>query len=202
MAVIFWGFVGFISGAIPFSLITGRLAARLDIREVGDQNPGAWNVMRAAGWRWGAVALLLDYLKGAIPVGYAFFYLGMTGWEIVPVAISPILGHAFSPFLKFNGGKAVATTFGVWSGLTIGTGPILLGALLGLFYILLDSSGWSVMITLVLFGSFVINYYTSAPEFIWIWLGNLIVVFWKHHSELRKFPGIRPEIHRVFRRRK
>jgi glycerol-3-phosphate acyltransferase PlsY len=126
----------------------------------------------------------------------------MTGWEIVPVAISPILGHAFSPFLKFKGGKAVATTFGVWSGLTIGTGPILLGALLGLFYILLDSSGWSVMITLVLFGSFVINYYTSAPEFIWIWLGNLIVVFWKHQSELRKFPGIRPEILSVFRRRK
>jgi len=192
---IFWSIAGFISGSIPFSLILGRVARRVDIREVGDHNPGAWNVMRAAGWQWGLLAILLDALKGAIPVGLAWFGEGLHGWEMAAVALSPILGHAYSPWLKFRGGKAVATTFGVWSGLTIGAGPTVLGLLLGVFFIVLESSGWSVIIAFMLFGFFIKpTYLASFPEFGLIWLGNYALLIWKHRGELECLPRFRPSV--------
>jgi len=162
--------------------------------------------MRAAGWQWGLLALLLDYLKGAIPVGMAWFFAGFDGWEITVVALSPILGHMFSPWLKFRGGKAVATTFGVWTGLTIGAGPTILGLLLAVFFIVLQSSGWAVIIAFMLFGIFLKrSYLPSFPEFGLIWLGNYALLIWKHRSELECWPEFRPSIltwaHSLFARR-
>jgi glycerol-3-phosphate acyltransferase PlsY len=126
MDIVLWTLIAFLSGSIPFSVLVGRLAANVDIRKYGDHNPGATNVLRATGWGWGALAGLLDYLKGAVPVGIPWFLLGIHGWGIVPIALAPLLGHAYSPWLRFRGGKAVATTFGVWTGLTLGAGPVIL----------------------------------------------------------------------------
>ncbi len=195
MGFIFWSIAGFISGSIPFSLIIGRIARQVDIRNVGDHNPGAWNVMRAAGWQWGLLALLLDYLKGAIPVGLAWFFSGFRDWEITAVALSPLLGHAFSPWLKFRGGKAVATTFGVWTGLTLGVGPSLLGLMLAVFFFVFQSSGWAVIVSFMLFGIFVKRYFIPQfPEFGLIWLGNYALLIWKHRLELERLPEIRPSM--------
>jgi acyl phosphate:glycerol-3-phosphate acyltransferase len=185
MVVVAWVLAGFFCGSIPFSLIVGRRAKKIDIRQYGDRNPGAWNVMRAAGWQWGLVAGVLDYLKGAIPVGLAWFWAGIDGWQMVLVALSPLFGHAFSPFLRFRGGKAVATTFGVWTGLTVWAGPTVMGLLLGLFYFLLESSAWAVILTFLIFGGIVAVYFLPAnPEFGWIWLGNFALLFWRHHKEI------------------
>jgi glycerol-3-phosphate acyltransferase PlsY len=201
MALAEWVLAGFFFGSIPFSVIIGRLAKKADLRNYGDKNPGAWNVMRAAGWRWGIIALLLDYIKGAVPVGLAWFWAGLSGWQMVLVALSPLLGHAFSPFLLFHGGKAVSTTFGVWTGLTVWSGPTVLGLFLGLFYALLDSSSWAVILTFLFFGGFAAFYYLpSNPEFGWIWLGNFALLAWKHHREIRGFPKLRIEILKTFMR--
>jgi glycerol-3-phosphate acyltransferase PlsY len=202
MDVIFWTLVGFLSGSIPFSLLLGRAAGRGDIRRYGDHNPGAANVLRAAGWRWGALAMFLDYLKGAIPVGLAWFTFGVEGWAIVPVALAPTLGHAYSPFLRGRGGKAVATTFGIWTGLTVGAGPTLLGLLLGVMFAIFTISGWAVLLAMLSFGMFVASYYAPAhPEFVGVWLGNLLLLVVKHWSELTRLPGIRPGVLRLLRRR-
>lgn len=192
MQIFVWSLIGFLSGSIPFSVILGRLALGVDIRQVGDSNPGATNVLRAGGWGWAIPALLLDYLKAAIPVGIAWYGIGISGWYLVPVALAPIFGHAFSPWLHFKGGKAVATTFGTWTGLTIGAGPTILGLLLGAMYAFIANSGWAVITSMLLFGLFIWSQYSVIyPEFMAIWFGNLIILIWKHSRELRQPPNIR-----------
>ena len=194
--------LAYLCGALPFSVWVGRLALRADIRNYGDHNPGATNVIRAGGWKWGALALLLDCLKGAIPVGIAHFTLGLAGWPLAAIAIAPVLGHAFSPFLGFHGGKAVAATFGVWTGLTVYEGPLVLGICLGIAFLFLTVDGWAMMVAmlgmllyfLVTPASF--NILAARPEFIptlvAAWLGNTTILAWKHRADLRQRPGLRP----------
>jgi len=108
-----WSLFGFILGSIPFSLIFGRLIAKTDIRAVGDGNPGGTNALKAGGLKAGLPAILLDIFKGFLPVYLAQKY-GLAGWNLIPVCLAPALGHAFSPFLRFHGGKALGATGGAW----------------------------------------------------------------------------------------
>jgi glycerol-3-phosphate acyltransferase PlsY len=199
--VVIWSLVAFLSGSIPFSVVVGRLAANVDIRDYGDRNPGATNVMRATGWGWFVPASLLDYFKGVIPVGFAWFFLGINGWRIIPIALAPVVGHAYSPWLRFRGGKALAATFGAWTGLTLGAGPILLGLLLGLMMATVVVSGWAVMLAMLGFGAFVWTQYSAyAPELMVIWLANLLILGWKHRQDLVQPPGIQPWLLSLVRR--
>src|SRR6266571_1142893 len=101
-------FAGFLIGSIPFAKLA-MLGTGIDITKVGSKNPGFNNVLRVATkWR-AAIALIGDISKGYI----ALWILGgvsFTGWLI---GIASVMGHCWSPFLGFNGGKGVATTFGV-----------------------------------------------------------------------------------------
>ncbi|MDX1689246.1 MAG: glycerol-3-phosphate acyltransferase, partial [Candidatus Promineifilaceae bacterium] len=119
MTSIIWIIVAFLCGSLPFSVWIGRAALEKEITRFGDGNPGAANVWRAGGVGWGMLAGLLDFLKGATPVALANYVLGLDSLILAFVAIAPIAGHAFSPFLRFRGGKALAVTFGIWAGLTI-----------------------------------------------------------------------------------
>jgi len=119
MISIFMVFIAFLSGSLPFSVWLGKLLLGVDIRQYGDGNPGAANAFRTGNKLIGALALGLDISKAAAPVGFAYFNLGIRGAEMTLIALAPILGHAFSPFLRLQGGKALATALGVWIGLTI-----------------------------------------------------------------------------------
>lgn len=100
-------------GACPFSVWMGRWFLGKDIRDYGDGNPGAANVFRAGGHKSGYLAVALDVAKGVPFVFLAHSYFGLTDLAVVAVALSAILGHAFSPLLGWRGGKALAVTFGV-----------------------------------------------------------------------------------------
>jgi len=202
MELIFWTLAGFVSGSIPYSLWVGRMAQVEDIRQFGDHNPGATNVLRAAGWRWAVLAVVLDFLKGAAPVGFAWFFAGVSGWGIIPVSLAPVLGHAYSPWLGMRGGKAVATTFGVWSGLTLGAGPTILGLLLALMFIVFTVSGWAVFLAFLCFGGFIVLAYPGTPEFQFVWLGLWLVLSWKYRQDLHQKIGIRPRLLEWLRRLK
>ncbi len=189
MELIAWVLLSFLSGSIPYSVWVGRLAGKVDIRAVGDHNPGATNVLRALNVRWFLLAFLLDTLKAAIPVGLAWFFFQITDWRIVPISLAPVLGHAFSPFLRFQGGKAVAAAFGVWIGLTAGVAPTLLGLTLGVFYLAFSNSGWAVMFTLLSFSGFLGAYYLAQfPVYLWVWLAQLALLAWTHRAELARKP--------------
>jgi glycerol-3-phosphate acyltransferase PlsY len=141
--------VAFACGSIPFGPIVARLRG-IDLRTVGSGNIGATNVGRALGWKWGVLVYVLDAIKGAAPVLAAGAMAGILGkpadevapadmwwWLLMPIA--SVLGHMFSPFVGFKGGKGVATGSGamlaVWPTLT---GPLLVA--IGLWAVLLAAT--------------------------------------------------------------
>lgn len=127
--------VEFFCGSLMFSYWLG-LAAGRDIRRVGDGNPGAFNLWNSAGFKFGILGVILDFMKGYIPL-LLFLNSGvLAGWAVVPGSIAPILGHAFSPFVKFKGGKGIAVTFGVWSALTGFAASLAYAVILALFIII------------------------------------------------------------------
>lgn len=97
----------------------------------------------------GLLSIMLDFLKGAVPVSLAYSRGGLRGEEIIFTAILPVVGHAFSPFLKFKGGKAIATTFGIWSALTTWTVPVVFGAALTICVLFSVESVLAVIIGMI-----------------------------------------------------
>lgn len=198
ISTLLWTGIGFFWGAMPFSFWLGHLLRQADVRDYGDGNPGATNAWKAGGWRVGIPALILDYLKGAIPVGLAHFVFGISGWGLVPVALAPALGHAYSPFLGFRGGKALAVTFGLWTGLMLGEGPIILGLFLVLFFVIQTNDGWAVILGMLAFWVYLILQHLDSLIMV-IWVGNAILLSWKYRADLRQRPLLRPWIFHLLR---
>jgi glycerol-3-phosphate acyltransferase PlsY len=189
-AALIWSVAGFVAGSIPFALYLGQAFAGVDIRRTGDGNPGAANLWRAAGWPLGILGLSLDFLKGAVPVGLAQFAAGLGGWALLPVAMAPILGHAYSPFLRFRGGKALLTTLGVWTGLTLGEASIIIGVAVIVMYLAIAPEGWAVVATQLVLLAFLIGR-ISEPVLLAVWLGSGLVLVERHLDDLRQPPRLR-----------
>lgn len=105
--------VGYLAGSIPTGVILAKLFSIKDIRQEGSGNIGATNVYRVLGARLGILTLVGDVLKGAIPVILTRSLMGNEIW-IAGVAFLTFLGHLFPIFLRFRGGKGVATTLGIF----------------------------------------------------------------------------------------
>jgi glycerol-3-phosphate acyltransferase PlsY len=106
--------LGFLLGSIPFGLLLTRAAGLGDIRSIGSGNIGATNVLRTGNKKLAAAVLLLDALKGVAAV---LISATLGPLAAVAAALGAVLGHMFTPWLRFKGGKGVATTFGVLWGL-------------------------------------------------------------------------------------
>lgn len=193
MLTISWIFISFLSGSVPFSVWLGRLFLGNDIRAFGDGNPGATNVFRAGSPALGVISLILDVGKAALPVGICYFQLGFRGLAMFAIAIAPILGHMFSPFLGFKGGKALASALGVWIGLTIWqlSIPAVLGVVLGIM--IFSRTGWAVMLSmaLILLTTLV---WLQQPLFFWVWAAETSLLAWTHRSDLINRPELHPRI--------
>ena len=109
--------VSYLIGAIPTGLIVVRLLTGEDIRRHGSGNIGTVNVLRVAGAGTAVVVLAVDILKGVVPVVLAV-RMGASAWTVVLAGLAAIAGHNWSIFLKFQGGKGVATSFGVLAALS------------------------------------------------------------------------------------
>jgi glycerol-3-phosphate acyltransferase PlsY len=109
---------GYLLGAVNPAAILARVFG-VDLRGTGSGNPGATNVSRALGPRWGVLVGFLDIAKGFIPAAAFGYYVGQTAGEIAGLAA--VLGHITSPYLKGRGGKGVATTLGA----ILGVQPLL-----------------------------------------------------------------------------
>jgi glycerol-3-phosphate acyltransferase PlsY len=193
-----WVVLAFVCGSLPFSVWIGRLALRTDIRAYGDGNPGATNVFRAGGRLWGALAIALDFLKAAVPVGLARFGVGLDGWVLAAVALAPIAGHAYSPFLGFRGGKALAATFGTWTGLTLWLVPSLLGGLFAIWYLLLAVEGWAVVAAMLCLLPVLLL--LEERVLLAVWAGNASLLVWKHRADLAQRPRLRASVTRRYGR--
>lgn len=105
---------GYILGSVPNALWLGKMLKGIDVREHGSRNTGSTNAARVLGAKIGIATLILDVSKGAVPVILALILKENTDIKLILVGMSAIFGHSFSIFLKFKGGKAVATTLGVF----------------------------------------------------------------------------------------
>ncbi|MGC8833073.1 MAG: glycerol-3-phosphate acyltransferase [Armatimonadota bacterium] len=192
-----WSIIGFLLGSMPFAHWITFALANTDVRLYGDGNPGTVNAWKAGGWRCGLPVLILDFAKSAGPVFAAAVQIGLNSWFLVPAALAPVLGHAFSPFLRFRGGKAVAATFGIWAGLTLWEIPTVLGLLLAAFVLVQTVDAWSVVLGTACLALYLLLVGSPQP-FLMIWAGNFAVLLWKHRKDLVTAPSLRPYIKRVF----
>jgi glycerol-3-phosphate acyltransferase PlsY len=100
----------YLLGATPTSYIAGKLGRGIDLREHGSKNLGATNVYRILGWKYAIPVALFDIAKGAVPV----LVFSHPAWLAVAVGAAAVLGHMFSPYVSFKGGKGVATAAGMF----------------------------------------------------------------------------------------
>ncbi len=105
--------LGYLAGSIPFGVLLTRWLRGVDVRQQGSGNIGATNVTRVAGKKLGAVVLLLDALKGALPVALALRLLPGHSLLHAAVGLAAVLGHVYPVWLRLRGGKGVATALGV-----------------------------------------------------------------------------------------
>lgn len=132
--------LGYVLGGIPFGIVVSKALGLPDPRMVGSKNIGFTNVLRVSGKKAGILTLLGDFGKGWVCAWVAMHWLTVESYIMV-VAVAPILGHMFSPFLGFKGGKGVATAVGVVLGLSPSIGLLLLLIWLGAVAIWRYSSG-------------------------------------------------------------
>ncbi|OQY46849.1 MAG: acyl-phosphate glycerol 3-phosphate acyltransferase [Desulfobacteraceae bacterium 4572_87] len=135
---LYFALCAYLLGAIPFGKIIARLAARIDITKRGSRNIGATNVARELGIKWGLLTLALDVLKGLVPtLVFSLSYCRADisgGMALAAVSLCPLLGHQFSIFMGFRGGKGVATALGIY--LALSPASCLLGLLIFLLVVL------------------------------------------------------------------
>ena len=129
-APVLWIFGAYCIGGIPFGVIIGKLRG-VDVRTVGSKNIGATNVFRTVGKKWGLAAFALDVAKGLLPVLAAkrFAPVDTYPWLPLAVGVACVAGHMLTPYMKFKGGKGVATAFGMLLGLV----PALVGVAFAVF---------------------------------------------------------------------
>ena len=199
MLVLAWSALGFASGSVPWAVWLGRVFAHADIREYGDGNPGTANAWKAGGWRVGTAVALLDIGKGAAPVLLAATLSGTGNLGLIPIGLAPILGHAYSPMLRFRGGKANAVSVGVWAALTAGAALPILAVSLAIAYAFQRTDGWTVIFGGLGVLALLLARYPE-PHLLLLWACNMGILVLKLRDDLRLGVVPRPWLLRVLGR--
>ncbi|MBV8060212.1 MAG: glycerol-3-phosphate 1-O-acyltransferase PlsY [Alphaproteobacteria bacterium] len=172
--------LSYLLGSIPFGLVLTRMAGLGDIRKIGSGNIGATNVLRTGNKPLALLTLLLDSGKGAIAVIITHFITP----DLVPfAALGALGGHLFPVWLKFKGGKGVATTLGTYFALSWPVGIAMGLTWLGVAKVTRYSS-LSALTAIALSPVFLILFQHGK----WIWMSLIIImlVFYKHHENIQR----------------
>ena len=180
----------YLLGSCPFSLWIGRWRLSKDIREYGDGNPGAVNVFRAGDVKTGVIAVACDIGKGFPLVFIAHFYFGLPELLVVIIGMSAILGHAFSPFLRFKGGKAIAVTGGVLLALPQHQLLLLFIVFIVAAYLFIEQDAWTAMAAPAGALTYLLLTRGNSWELLFT-LGVLILFSMKQYESLKTIPRFR-----------
>lgn len=182
-------------GSLPLSLWAGRWLAGRDVREAGDNNPGATNALRVGGWRVGLVAFALDISKGALPVGLAQYVFAYSGLPLLLVALAPLVGSVYSPFLHFRGGKSLSVSLGIWIGLTLWRVPFVAIVALSGAYITMDNPGLAVLTALLAMGAYLVLVQPDRVLLV-VWGIMCILLLAKHRADFGRKVALRSWVKR------
>jgi glycerol-3-phosphate acyltransferase PlsY len=193
--------IAYLIGSIPFSYLVARTIGGADIRREGSHNVGATNVLRTVGRRAGALALLLDLLKGYSTITIARWIVSRPDWPLAAASGSPlhshemwitlaglvaVVAHMFPVWLRFHGGKGVATAAGVFLALD----PIVVAAALLVFLIVLLSTRFVSLASILSAASIpVFMHYLVRDTPYWRFVLSIVIVVLviiKHHANVSR----------------
>jgi glycerol-3-phosphate acyltransferase PlsY len=181
-----WLVASYFVGAIPTSYLAGRLFRGIDLREHGSRNLGATNVYRTLGWRYAVPVGVVDIAKGIIPV--LLFAPQVSSSQLFALACggAAIVGHVFSVFVRFRGGKGVATAAGVMLGLA----PLALSVAVGTWILVLKLSGYVSLASMAGAAVFPLAVYLlerpDRPEILWLDALLAAAIIWLHRANIRR----------------
>lgn len=173
-------FIGFVFGSIPFGYLIARIR-KIDIRNYGSKNIGFTNVYRTLGAVYAIPVLVLDVAKGFLPT----FFGNKLGFTTELIGLGAILGHIFTPWLFFKGGKGVATTIGVLLALAIkalGLGILVFIVILfASSYVSLSSLGFAISLPI-----FTLLFYPQQKLLIGIMILIAVIIIVRHKDNIRR----------------
>ena len=199
---VFWLVGAYLIGAIPFGFLIGKMRG-VDVRTVGSKNIGATNVFRTVGKKCGLLAFFCDVMKGLIPTLLARHFVTIPHLPLC-VAIACVVGHMLTPYMKFKGGKGVATAFGALIALV----PATVGIAFAIFaltfacsnYISLGSCVAATSLAVMVWVPFLDHAgYRDLPLCILVTLIAAFIV-WKHRSNIGRL--LRGEENKIYLFRK
>ena len=180
---------GYLVGSVPFGLLLAMAAGKGDIRQIGSGNIGATNVLRTGNKGLAALVLLLDLGKGWVAV--------MIAWQLWPAmagfaAVGVVLGHCFPVWLKFKGGKGVATSAGTCFGLFWPIGLVFAAVWLAMLALTrISSLGGISAVVAAPFGAWLLGKSEFVPYLVFI----ALVVLWLHRANIRRLlAGKEPKV--------
>lgn len=182
---ILWLAAAYLVGATPTSYVAGRLAKGIDLREHGSKNLGATNVYRVLGWRWAIPVAVIDIAKGAVPVAlFGAWAHGAAGFPVF-LGLAAVLGHIFSPYVGFKGGKGVATAAGMF--LALAPWAVLIG--LPVWGLCLWITGYvslsSILVAVVFPVLVLLTTHGAMPPLI-ASIGLALLIVYSHRANIRR----------------
>ncbi len=188
MSFLFFFLLAFLVGAIPTGYLVVSYFKRADVREFGSGNVGATNVFRIAGKKLGSLVFIIDLLKGFLPVVIYTRFGGLLPHFDpalnVWVGLGAIIGHIYTPFLGFKGGKGIATGAGV----ILGSYPVIFFIAIGVWGIMLFLTRIvSLSSLLALLAILTSIFLFQIPWVVRIFFILIVILgFWTHHSNIRR----------------
>jgi glycerol-3-phosphate acyltransferase PlsY len=182
-----WLVVSYLLGAIPTSYLAGKWVRGIDLREHGSRNLGATNLYRLLGWKFAIPVGLFDVAKGAVPV--LLFGPRVPGVPYFPIwcGIAAVLGHVFSVFVGFKGGKGVATA----AGMVIALAPLAFPVILVAWALIVWLTGYVSLGSIIAAALFPLADYVLHPaRRSWVTLvfdvGIAVFIIWKHRANIQR----------------
>ena len=181
-----WLAASYLLGAIPTSYLTGRVFRGIDLREHGSRNLGATNLYRVLGWRYAVPVGLFDAAKGLVPVLVFAPQVSSSELFALVCGVTAVLGHAFSVFVGFRGGKGVATAAGVMLGLA----PVALAAAAVVWAVLVYTTGYVSLGSIVAAAVFPLAVAVLEPPdqplVLWLDVAVAAAIIWFHRGNIRR----------------
>ena len=182
MSIALWILASYLLGATPTSYLAGRLGRGIDLREHGSRNLGATNVYRILGWAYAIPVALIDVAKGAIPVALCGRWANGPAWLPVTLGGAAVVGHMFSPYVRFRGGKGVATAAGVFTALA----PLAFAIALPVWGLCLWITGFVSLSSIVAALTFPVwvRLTTGAGPTFWASVVLALLIVFAHHANI------------------
>jgi glycerol-3-phosphate acyltransferase PlsY len=188
----------YLLGAIPTSYLVGRIARGIDLREHGSGNLGATNLYRTLGWKFAVPVALFDIAKGALPVLVFAPRVADSRLFALGCGVMAVLGHVYSLFVRFRGGKGVATAAGVLLALS----PWVVLALVGVWAAVVFATGYvslGSVVAAALMPLLVWLLYPGSRGLVVLYAGITVGIIWLHRGNIRRL--LAGTEHRFGRRR-